>query len=93
MQIGIPLTLSETLFRLKWEKEKIYALGSWFYKDYNASIMHTYTNRLNKVTLLLNTWRRRNLTWIGKITVLNTLCILSLNYAMTTVENPECNTL
>ena len=26
MQIGIPLTLSETLFRLKWEKEKIYAL-------------------------------------------------------------------
>ena len=51
--------------------------------------MHTYTDRLNKVTLLLNTWRRRNFTWIGKITVLNTLCISSLNYALTTVETPE----
>ena len=89
MQIGIPLTLSETLFRLKSEKKKIFALGSWFYKDNSASIMHTYTDRSNKVILLLNKLRRRNLTWIGKITVPKTLCISCLNYAMTTVEIPE----
>ena len=38
LQIGKPLTSNYSLFMMKWEKERIYALGTWFYEDYNKSI-------------------------------------------------------
>ena len=41
LQIGIPLTSNYSLFKMKWEKERIYALGTWFYKDYIKSIEYT----------------------------------------------------
>ena len=34
LQFGEPLITKYTLLNLKLEKEKIYALGTWFYKDH-----------------------------------------------------------
>ena len=59
-----------TLFNLKWEKEKIYALGTWIYKDYDLGPRHTLNEKLEAIRQLLSTWSRRRLTWLGKITVL-----------------------
>ena len=72
LQIGTPLTSNYSLFKLKWEKERIYALGTWFYKDYNKSKEYTYQNRLECLQNLINTLSNRNLTWLGKITVIKT---------------------
>ena len=89
LQIGTPLTSNYSLFKLKWEKERIYALGTWFYKDYLKSIECTYQNRLECLQNLINTWSRRKLTWLGKITVIKTLCISKIIYAITSIEAPE----
>ena len=31
----------------------------------------------------------RNLTWIGKITVIKALCISKINFAISSIESPE----
>ena len=89
LQIGKPLTSNYSLFKMKWEKERIYALGTWFYKDYNKSIEYTYQKRLECLENLLKTWSKRNLTWLGKITVIKTLGISQIIYAITSTEAPE----
>ena len=89
LQIGVPLTSNYTLFHLKWKKERIYALGTWFYKDHQLAINQTYENRLQILKDTINTWKRRNLTWIGKITVIKSICIAKLNYAITNIETPR----
>ena len=88
-QVGPPLTTNYSLFKLKWEKERIYALGTWFYKDKNKSILETFEGRLKLISNILDIWSHRNLTWIGKITVIKTLCISRINYAICNIETPE----
>ena len=89
LQIGKPLTSNYTLLDLKWEKEKIYALGTWFYEDYQQTINETYACRLQLLRDMLKIWSNRNLTWIGKITVIKTLCISKINFAISSIESPE----
>ena len=74
---------------MKWEKERIYALGTWFYKDYDKSIEHTYQKRLECLENLFKTWSKRKLTWLGKITVIKTLGISQIIYAITSIEAPR----
>ena len=89
LQIGAPLNFNETLFNIRWEKERIYALGTWFYKDYQKSIKHTYEARLELLETTIKVWSQRNLTWIGKITVIKSLCIAKINYAISSIEPPD----
>ena len=89
LQIGVPLTSNYSLLKLKWEKEKIYALGSWFYKDHQKSISCTYEKRLDMLQKTINMWAQRKLTWIGRVTVIKTLCISKINYAISSVATPN----
>ena len=89
LQIGVPLTSNYSLLKLKWEKEKIYALGSWFYKDHQKSISETYEKRLDMLQNTINLWSQRNLTWIGRITVIKTICISKINYAISSIATPN----
>lgn len=89
LQIGAPLTSNYSLYNLNWVKERIYALGTWFYKDHNESINKTYEKRLEILEATLNEWSHRNLTWIGKITIIKTLCLSKINYAISSLEIPN----
>ena len=66
LQIGTELTSNYTLLDLKWEKEKIYALGSWFYIDYKRGTTHTFEDSIALLINSVKTWSSRNLTWLGK---------------------------
>lgn len=72
-QAGPPLTSNYTLFNLAWPKEKIYALGTWFYKDVKKGITKTYEDKIDMIANILHIWSQRSLTWLGKITVLSRL--------------------
>ena len=89
MQIGEKMNTDYSLFGLKWEKEKVYALGSWFYEDINLSIKHTFEQKLEIIENILNQWSRRYLTILGKITVIKTLCISRINFIISSIETPS----
>lgn len=54
LQIGKPLTTNASLYDLAWDKDRIYALGSWFYKDYDDSVKYTYQTKLDMIQATLN---------------------------------------
>ena len=89
LQIGRECNTNYTLYGLKWEKEKVYALGSWFYKDNTLSVKNTYEQKLEMIKRILNQWSHRHLTLIGKITVIKTLCISKINYTIASIETPN----
>ena len=89
LQIGVPLTLNYSLFKLKWEKERIYALGTWFYKDVKKGIDESFRNRLEILQNIIKVWCQRNLSWYGRVTVLKTLCLSKITFAISSLETPD----
>ena len=75
--------------QLKWEKERRYAIGTWFYKDKRKSTEETFKKRLDIIQNTINIWHGRNLTWIGRITVMKTLLISKFTFAISSMEVPQ----
>ena len=55
---------------LKWPKTKVKTLGLWISTDPDLSTRLNYDEKLEKVKEILNCWKYRRLTLLGKITVL-----------------------
>ena len=55
---------------LKWPKTKVKTLGLWISTDPDLSTRLNYDEKLEKVEEILNCWKYRRLTLLGKITVL-----------------------
>ena len=49
LQIGVPLTIPKNTYNVKWEKEKVYTLGTWFYKDDSQTVLNNYTSKLKHI--------------------------------------------
>ena len=76
-------------FNLTWVKERVYALGTWFYKDLNQCVTKNHEARLKSFQSILKTWKSRYLTIFGKITVIKSLALAKLNYCIMTLPTPE----
>ena len=88
LPVGPPLDINFSRFKLKWEKERIYSLGTWFYKDQLQGITYTFLHLLKVLKSMVNSWSKRKLSWIGKITVIKTLILSKINYAISSLETP-----
>ena len=89
LQLGEMYYVKHNPFNLKWVKDRIYALGTWFYKDVQKIIYVNYKDKLEKFLKDLKQWKCRQLTWFGKIIVLKSLAICKLNFCISTLETPE----
>ena len=87
--IGHIYSNKENPFNLKWVKERVYALGTWFYKDIYSCTNVNYENRFAMFQSTLKAWKARHLTWFGKITILKALALPKLNYCISTLPTPE----
>ena len=76
-------------FNLTWVKERVYALGTWFYKDANQCIVKKHETRLISFQSILKTWKSRHLTLFGKTTIIKSLALSKLNYCIMTLPTPE----
>jgi len=76
-------------FNLKWVKERVYALGTWFYKDINLCTSRNYEMRFLSFQSILKTWRMRHLSLYGKITIIKALALSKLNYCIMTLPTPQ----
>ena len=76
-------------YDLKWVKERIYALGTWFYKDTSTIILKNHEIRFSAFQSTLKCWKARHLTMYGKMTIVKSLAISKLNYCIMTLPTPE----
>jgi hypothetical protein len=89
LSVGIYNTKEYNHFNLKWEKERVYALGTWFYKDVVRSNQHNYQMRLDNLKSILQQYSKLHLTWYGKIEVIKTFAIPKILYTISSLETPE----
>ena len=76
-------------FGFKWPNEPILALGIYFSYDKKKSDKLNFEEKLAKMEKLLNIWKMRVLTLIGKITVIKSLALVKLIHAASVLELPE----
>ena len=64
----------------KWPKKKDKALGVWLSTDPNIIISLNYNDKIEKIRSILECWKFRRLTLLGKIAVLKSLVASQLVY-------------
>ena len=89
LQLGESNYSKTNPYNLKWVKDRVYALGTWFYKDMKKIIEVNHEVRFEIFESVLKHWKMRKLTLLGKLTVLKSLAMSKLNYCIATLETPE----
>ena len=83
----------ETPQKLDWGTTEFNLLGLQFSVDLNKIPAMNYSLILNKIEKILIRWRKRNLTPVGKITVLKTFVLSSLNHIFASPPSPDKQTI
>ena len=78
---------------LDWGSTHFNLLGIDFSTNLNDIVRVNYGNVIPKIDALLNQWKRRLLTPIGRVTVLKTLIIPKLNHLFIALPNPSVEVL
>ena len=80
-------------YNLGWEEGNFTVLGIEFNVDLKSIIELNFRKKLEEIKRTLTVWKQRQLTLLGKITVLKTLIIPKLNHLFIALPNPEDNIL
>ncbi len=67
----------------------VYALGIHFSNDSTTSDRLNFEKKLEELKKTLNSWRRRKLTLLGKISIVKTLGLSKLIYNASVLTLPE----
>ena len=88
---------SDTIFhpewKLRWGDKAFTLLGIDFHVDLHMIPKLNYDKKLVKIKGLINTWKNRPLTPIGRITVIKSLLSSQLNHLFMALPNPSQNFL
>ena len=74
---------------IQWNESKVKFLGVWLSTDPNITLRTNYDEKLEKIRIVLNSWKLRRLTLIGKIVVLKSLAASHLPYILAPLETDE----
>ena len=74
---------------ISWNQESFKLLGIKFSTNLKEMIDTNYRDKINSIKKLLGSWVKRNLSPIGKITVLKSLAIPKLIHLFSSLPNPS----
>jgi len=74
---------------LSWIKGNIESLGVTFTESVEESYSQNFKPRILKLKNTLQVWTQRNLSLKGKITIINSLALSSLEYIAAVTETPK----
>jgi hypothetical protein len=77
-----------TLLDIKWPKGPIRCLGVYIGLNSAENLICNWTNKIENVKTLLNTWRMRELTLFGKVTIIKQLALPKVLYTVTVLPIP-----
>ena len=78
----------ETPYNFKWPKESVQALGVHFSYDEQYSNRLNFEEKIQNIEKVLNAWRRRNLTLIGRIKIVKSLGLSKIIYSTSVLPIP-----
>ncbi len=78
-------------WNLNWTKKSFTILGIEFTHNLAEMVERNYKDKLKNIKILMNIWLARDLTAIGRITVLKSLLLPKLNHLFSCLPNPSEN--
>jgi hypothetical protein len=88
MWIGKNINNQAEPLQIKWVKE-VHALGIFFSYNTDSVIQKNFMDRAKEFKKILDMWSQRNLSLIGKITILKSLAFSKVLYQCGVMEVPE----
>ncbi len=86
LKIGNPENLNKVKVKLVTFAR---SLGITYYEDIERIIEENYSQKKQEIEKALNKWKLRNLTLLGKNTIIKTLIVPKLNHLISTVSTPD----
>ena len=83
----------KTRWKLSWGKTEFKLLGITFHIDLDKIQRINYTEKIHKIKSIITLWKRRNLTPLGKVTVIKSLLLPIFNHIFISIPNPKDETL
>ena len=80
-----------TDIELQWSQEPFTVLGINFSLNLNEMIELNFDEKINDIRKLITHWSKRNLTVLGKITVVKTIIMSKLTHLFISLPNPDLN--
>ena len=78
---------------LEWNPNTFIVLGIEFYSELNNLLYLNLNRKIKEMKYLMKSWSQRNLTPLGKITVLKTLIISKITHILMSLPSENCNLL
>ena len=69
--------------------EKAYSLGTWYFKSTKDIIIENHKYRIEELQKIFSRWKCRNLSLLGKATIIKSLAVSKLNYVISTLPTPQ----
>ena len=76
-------------FDIKWPLEPIRCLGIYIGHDKDQTYFLNWTKKLEDIETLLHSWKKRELTLFGKISVLKQLALPKILFSMSMLYTPD----
>ena len=78
-----------TMKQLHWSDMPIKILGCWIYPDKATMLEYNFMNEIDKIKNTVKKWSKRNLTQLGKITVINSLVASKFMHKFLALPSPD----
>ena len=89
LNCGYDYNSKENPFNLSWVKERVYALGTWFYKDISQCTLINHEMRLQMMRNVIESWKHRHASLYGKVAIIKSLIISKVNYCLSSLPTPQ----
>ena len=76
-------------WKLQWGVNRFKLLGIIFDTDLSKMLALNFSDKLANIKTKINYWNRRNVTPLGKITIIKSLLLSSLNHLFISLPNPD----
>ena len=89
MWLGSWAGRKEKPFGFRWPEVSAYTLGIHFTNDSSTSDKLNFEKKLEDLQRILNSWKRRKLTLLGKINIVKSLGLSKLTYNASVLPLPK----
>ena len=74
---------------ITWAERKVYALGVWFSTLEQNAFCVNFSEKIEKMKNILNSWSARRLTLLGKITIIKSLAVSQIVHVLSSLPTHQ----